>query len=172
MNQVNNLIQYKNFTDKQKDAHDWAYQYEFQAYGDAITWQVCSKNTGRATPRIDGERVYRLKIEDDKWYYIEHMDGDKGVWQAKDLGEEPEEYFTLRPATAAEVPKPVREFKDGAYYAALLVTGIDDIEVTFMYNKGRFHIGGVSFQREDLELYKLSDFSWIGEELNIAWGKG
>ena len=62
-----------------------------------------------------------------------------------------------------------RVFENGAFYPAIMPTGIDDIEVVFEYWMGRFHIGGIHFHEPNGERYSESNFSWIGEKLEIQW---
>ena len=60
MDQVTNLIQWKNLTDEQKADFDFEnYKYEFQ---NGVHWNYIQTKTPY------DHCVYRLVVEDDKWY--------------------------------------------------------------------------------------------------------
>lgn len=105
MNQVTNLTQYKNHTDEQKAGFDFEnYKYEVQALRD-LDWFNASKSKGTNEER--DQKVYRLKIDPDKWYYMENACGFSKDTKGSDLNENTIEFLTiLKPATAEEIPKP------------------------------------------------------------------
>ena len=101
MNQNTNLIQWKNLTDEQKaDFNFEGYKYEFQMFD----W------VPKQGSNIANDRVYRLVIEEDKWYFC------KGVYKKPILGkylicennkyERLKVFENLRPAKLHEIPKP------------------------------------------------------------------
>ena len=102
MNQVTNLIQWKNLTDEEKAGFDFEnYKYEYQICREWIKYEM-----GSIDPRLD--MVYQLVIEDDKWYYW--------VWEGESfikLGSQVVEmhrggYSTIRPARPDEIPQDER----------------------------------------------------------------
>ena len=70
MNQVSNLVQWKNHTDDEKDEFDFEkYSYQYQA-GSGIWQPFTQLKDGKRRLAPDGQYVYRLKIEPEKWYAI------------------------------------------------------------------------------------------------------
>lgn len=66
MNQVTNLVQWKNLTQEQKDDFDFEdYKYVMQ-YSHETVWT--NPRTPVIEPGKNPNAVYRLVIEDDKWY--------------------------------------------------------------------------------------------------------
>ena len=99
MNQVTNLVQWKNLTDDEKAEFDFeGYAYQFQWGEDWSGAKITPINS------IDGEHVFRLKIEPEKWYYWEAI-GLSGVTMGKDLNN-PSLEGILRPAKPSEIPEP------------------------------------------------------------------
>lgn len=100
MNQVTNLIQWKNLTQEQQDEFDSSYTYEYQKEHSS-DW-VIALNPDFSD--FCGELVFRLVIKDDKWYYW--------VWEGESfikLGSQVVEmhrggYSTIRPARPNEIP--------------------------------------------------------------------
>ena len=69
MNQTTNLVQYKNHTEEQKGDFDFEnYKYEYQSL-QGLQWHSLKGSTA------DTERIYRLVIEEDKWYFC------KGIYK-------------------------------------------------------------------------------------------
>jgi len=100
MNQTTNLIQWKNLTEEQKAGFDFeGYDYKMQC---DLKWFDIRDFEG-------DEVVYRLKIEPEKWYCL-GMGQNEQITQGKYILSS--SYHTdfqttlLRPATAAEIPKP------------------------------------------------------------------
>ena len=75
----------------------------------------------------------------------------------------------MNPTKEKVMEEVMRVFENGAFYPAIMQTGIDDIEVVFEYRDGRFHIGGIHFHEPNGERYSEISFSWIGEKLEIQW---
>ena len=106
MNQATNLIQWRNLTDEQKAEFDFEnYKYQFQS---EYEWTSSTAIRGESAGY---DLVYRLVIEDDKWYFYREDSGMKvgfeGVDKGKNLDLSPEEYRTLRPARPDfEIPQP------------------------------------------------------------------
>lgn len=100
MNQTNNLIQWKNLTQEQKDDFDFEnYKYECQPVG--------SKHfIGFLADCPDN--VYRLVIEPDKWYAMEReCDHDHNVSILKGSNiSEVDHCYMIRPAKPKEIPTP------------------------------------------------------------------
>ena len=101
MNQVTNLIQWKNLTEEQKADFDFEnYKYEFQMFD----W------VPKRGSDIANDRVYRLVIEEDKWYFC------KGIYKKPIQGKylicenfkykKLKVFENLRPAKRHEIPKP------------------------------------------------------------------
>lgn len=102
MNQTTNFTQWKNLTDEQKTGFDFVnYEYEHQR-SDSTAW------TRKSAKFIEvHDYVYRLKIQPGKWYYTENSEMDEeGAVITGDITGNLAGYYTLRPATAAEIPKP------------------------------------------------------------------
>lgn len=101
MNQVTNLIQWKNLSKDEQDGFDFDnYKYECQcSMNDRTDW---IKRAVRLTPH--SQDVYRLVIQPEKFYYWASIQGG-GVALGKDLLV-PHHRLVLRPATEAEIPKP------------------------------------------------------------------
>lgn len=102
MNQATNLVQWKNLTQEQKDAFDFEnYRYEFQ---NGISWtEVIPTN-----PRIkrNSNELFRLVIEDDKWYYCKRSVCIR-VYLGKEVLQSNHKYCkVLRPARPDEIPQP------------------------------------------------------------------
>ena len=105
MNQVTNLIQWKNLTEEQKADFDFEnYKYKAQT---ANGWEDYSSFTYLSSDSVVTQReqlVFRLFIEEDKWYFCE------GVYKkpilGKDLYCEDFNVFSenLRPAKPHEIP--------------------------------------------------------------------
>ena len=102
MNQVTNLIQWKNHTDEQKADFDFEnYKYYWQTSSGVFL--SCDKSDFSLSAN-----VYRLVIEDDKWYVMVEYDGMK-VYKDMLKGSairSPEKYTNLRPAKPDEIPQP------------------------------------------------------------------
>ncbi len=98
MNHATNLIQYKNFTDEQKDELDFeGYRYERQ--GRVTEWYPVIE-----APQC-GDGVLRLVIEDEKFYYVEESDGiTTKVLKGSEMSPI-NTWSVLRPARADELPK-------------------------------------------------------------------
>jgi hypothetical protein len=99
MNQARNLIQYKNLTDEESVDFDFEnYKYEMQYPNELLEYQ-------EATLDILPHRVYRLIIEDDKWYWLSSP-LDVGLRQGETLDQSTIESATvLRPARKDEIPQ-------------------------------------------------------------------
>jgi len=106
MNQVTNLVQWKNLLQEQKDAYDWNCKYEWQGSGE--DWYSDDGD-------LDSNAVYRLVIEPGKFYYIKTDFNTSGIELGKTLLDQEdagdatfllEEYKVIRPATEAEIPEP------------------------------------------------------------------
>lgn len=104
MNQATNLIQYKNHSDEQKADFDFKnYQYQVQL-PNSIKWQDEQEGYFRY------DRVYRLKIEPDKYYACGY---DDAIFKGSYLSEvDISEYSTLRPAKSSEIPKTEKTLED------------------------------------------------------------
>jgi len=111
MNQTTNLIQWKNLTAEEKAAFEWArYRYDVQ---NGVTWKHLDAYGGNF------DNVYRLVVEEDKWYALVTVNNDlhfeKGalLLAAQDDGVVAlYEYSTLRPAKPSEIPKPEPTLED------------------------------------------------------------
>jgi hypothetical protein len=99
MNQTNpHFTQFKNLSKEDQAAHDFrGYKYEKQV---AYDWETMPK---AFTAPMD-DRVYRLVIEPDMYYYIESIQVHF-IKLGKDL-KTTHNWLTLRPATEAEMPEP------------------------------------------------------------------
>jgi hypothetical protein len=98
MNQVRNLIQWKNLTQEQKDDFNFEnYEYQFLS---EYEWTNSTVIRGESAGY---DLVYRLVIEDDK-YYVYEDGGREEVFK----GDEPYLVDTklLRPARPDEIPQP------------------------------------------------------------------
>ena len=101
MNQVTNLIQYKNLSDEQKAEFNFeGFKYERQV---AYDWEVMPT---KFTSPVD-DRVYHLVIEPGKYYYIE----DKHGFDVR-CTDIPINAPILRPAKTSEIPKPEKTLKE------------------------------------------------------------
>lgn len=109
INQVTNLIQFKNLSKEQQASFDFEnYEYEGQdsGHGSENTKFTkilpCGKTKGMA------HRVYRLKIEPEKWYFSKYL-GNPHIILGKEVTYQAEEHYMpiLRPATPDEQPKPL-----------------------------------------------------------------
>jgi len=99
MNQVTNLVQWKNLTDDQKAEYDFeGYAYETQGLYD-LNWFNASKSKG--TDEARNQKVYRLKIEPEKWYMV---DEDTGHLGENIIGRE-HRFAHIRPAKTSEIPE-------------------------------------------------------------------
>jgi len=100
MNQVTNLTQHKNIVN-QKDWLFGDYKYESQM---GLMWVGCVFET---TDKGRDDTVYRLVIEEDKWYMVV-WDGDHDEEEltsgSKLLNENTEFYESIRPAKYDEIP--------------------------------------------------------------------
>lgn len=100
MNQVNNLIQWKNLTQEQKDEFDFEnYSYEVQKIGSIETgWFY------KQTAQTFGKDVYRLVIEPERWYAVtgpyDHTFLSPGTEITLFYGS----YNSIRPARPDEIP--------------------------------------------------------------------
>ncbi len=107
MNQVTNLIQWKNLTQEQMDEFDFEnYWYEWQT-GSGV-FCTCAKSDFSLS-----DNVYRLVIEDDKWYAMPEYDGMgvyKDIVKGSDI-KSPEKYINLRPARLDEIPQPEKTLR-------------------------------------------------------------
>ena len=115
INFCNNRSQFKNWElEERKAAIFEGYEWEVQRLN-SIKWIKWHPSLG-----LDTERVYRLAIEDDKWYWIEDDGGEQACLgefiNKKDIGDA----SVLRPAKPEEVPSsditywmPIPEFKEG-----------------------------------------------------------
>jgi hypothetical protein len=104
VNQVTNLIQWKNLTQEQKDEFDFEnYKYGVQAPTNT-TFSVPVTHKERPTTITDFGSVYRLVIEDDKWYCTNsNCDPQLG----KDINRMGAGTFQyLSPARPDEIPQP------------------------------------------------------------------
>jgi hypothetical protein len=160
MNQVTNLVQWKNITKEDQAGFDFIeYRYEYQL--------VSSNEWSIVTAGGCGQTVYHLKIQPDKWYYCEVKTMPNGRFENTiKLGEHLTAPFIeachiVRPATSSEVPEPERVFKDGAFYP--VKWGFVNDQYVAHYIKGDGFWMGDLRQEDELE--------WIGEELKIEWGK-
>ena len=98
MNFATNLIQWKNFTEKQKEAAIFeGYKWVYQA-GSGV-WRSVGD-----LPYNNGY-VYRLVIEDDKWYYWKDIVDSSGITLGRNIDIESCPIF--RPAKPEEVQKQV-----------------------------------------------------------------
>ncbi|MCP4988594.1 MAG: hypothetical protein GY928_21840 [Colwellia sp.] len=99
MNQVTNLIQWKNLTEDQKAEFDFEnYKYEKQV---AYNWEVMPN---KFTACMD-DAVYRLVIEDDKWYtYFSEKFSEKYTVKGSEFTN-PDGAICLRPAKPDEIPQ-------------------------------------------------------------------
>ena len=167
MNQTNpHFTQWKNLTKEQKDEYDFeGYRYNYQA-GSGIWQPFIPQFAGKRLVSPEGQYVYRLVIEPDKYYYVSCSAINKGVpFTSEGLSlEHYLIYDILRPARISEIPKPKRSFKDGAYYPVIYLDGEQDI--------ARYFDEENTFDTIVYNVCKLKAFSWIGEELKIVWGKG
>jgi hypothetical protein len=96
MNQTNpHFTQWKNLTEEQKAEHDFEnYSYEFQGYTE---WFPLIKKE----PSED--IVYRLVIEKDKYYTMDHEDhACQYVIKGKDITSDDNKIISLRPAKPSE----------------------------------------------------------------------
>ena len=103
INQVTNLIQWKNLTPEQQAEFDFE-DYEYEAMAPLSTIWV-SALTQPITPH--DHTIYRLKIQPEKWYYIK-FDSPNSVDSytlrgSDDLIKEPF-ISIIRPATKDEIP--------------------------------------------------------------------
>jgi len=102
MNQITNLVQFKNLTDEEKAGFDFdGYKYEWQ---DHLNWHKVSHINEKSNSGL----VHRLVIEPDNWYYCEWSPDKSEVLEGLDLAafNTVEDIKTVRPATADEMPKP------------------------------------------------------------------
>ncbi len=148
MNQTTNLIQWKNLTDDEKAAFDFSYQYERQLNGHGTDWLMCSRNHQSAKVKADGDTVYRLKIEPEKWYYCEVKTVPNGrLENTIKLGEHLTGDFIqachiVRPAKPSEIPKqePSLEYRVKAEYGGyeVVILEWDKRDLWTMENHGCF----------------------------------
>ncbi len=107
MNQLTNLVQWKNLTQEKQDEFDFEnYSYEKQV---AYAWEVMPN---KFTSCVD-DAVYQLVIEDDKWYAMPEYDGMgvyKDIVKGSDI-KSPEKYINLRPARLDEIPQPEKTLR-------------------------------------------------------------
>lgn len=107
MNQVTNLVQWKNLTQEQKDGFDFEnFKYEVQRLTNGVDFytSIVSMN-GEA----NYEKVYRLVIEPDKWY-TGFINGELVTCLGSCFdGLNPE---TLRPARPDEIPQPEKTLEE------------------------------------------------------------
>ena len=165
MNQTTNLIQWKNLTDEEKAGFYFEnYKYEFQH---GLDWILKTNIDLPINGDSTNQCVYRLVIEPDKWYYCDWINVKSEVLKGLDLAafNTVADIKTVRPATADEIPKPERVFKDGAFYPVIY----QEAEMIGRYRRiaavNRFWFGSDDYTYE-------SKLTWIGEELKIKWGEG
>ncbi len=104
MNYTTNLIQYKNWTLQQKKDADFK-NYKWERQTRQLKW---ISNTGGL---IDPNSVYRLVIENYKWYYCYSY--ASSIIKGKDLVVNCKNgYNTIRPARPEELLKQVPEGKE------------------------------------------------------------
>lgn len=131
INQVTNLIQFKNLSKDEQVGFDFeSHKYLYQA---GPNWYdvLISEH-----PIAD--YVYRLVIQPEKFYYWENAAGYSDNQKGEDLNENTIEFLSiLRPATSAEIPKPEVpeergmmfqlgiQWKGGKFYKMHL----DDVEI-------------------------------------------
>jgi hypothetical protein len=105
MNQVTNLIQWKNLTQEQKDGHDFEnYKYEVQTIqGMSDVFVEANHYDRRNNTR---EKVFRLVIEHDKWYTYSLRDASEDCSKTVKGSEffYPDKAICLRPAKPDEIP--------------------------------------------------------------------
>lgn len=103
MNQVTNLIQWKNLTQEQKDEFDFDYEYHYQGEREnTVSWWIPHAGLCKI------ERVYRLVIEDDKWYWIEDDNGEQACLGEFINQKDITKALILRPARPDEIPQQER----------------------------------------------------------------
>ena len=107
MNQLNNLIQWKNLTDEQKADFDFEnYRYTIQTPTNTKFFDFDQK--GRPYGITDFGSVYRLVIEDDKWYtYFSEKFSEKYTVKGYEFTN-PDGAICLRPAKPDEIPQDER----------------------------------------------------------------
>ena len=97
MNQVTNLIQWKNHTDEQKKDFDFEnYKYEWQTSSGVFI--ACAKSDFSLSVN-----VYRLVIDHDKWYTYSIGESSKTI-KGSELAR-PHKAICLRPAKPDEIPQ-------------------------------------------------------------------
>ncbi len=104
MNQVTNLIQWKNLTQEQKDDFDFEnYRYTVQTPTNTKFFGFYQKE--RPTSITDFGSVYRLVIEHDKWYtYFSEEFSKKYTVKGSEFVN-PDGAISLRPAKPDEIPQ-------------------------------------------------------------------
>jgi len=148
MNQATNLIQWKNLTDEQKAEFDFEeYRYEMQYTSKSKGFEPAPKNADA----VVNHRVYRLKIEPDKWYYWMQFTGryssQSDIVLGKDLKGHLESYDELRPATPEEIPiQPEIKEKDWSGDRGYWLTGDGEIHSCSLHNGDLFN----AYEEEDL----------------------
>ncbi len=107
MNQVTNLIQWKNHTDEQKKDFDFEnYRYTVQTPTNTKFFGFHQKQ--RPVSITDFGSVYRLVIEDDKWYtYFSEKFSEKYTVKGSEFTN-PDRAICLRPAKPDEIPQDER----------------------------------------------------------------
>lgn len=110
MNQVTNLIQWKNLTEEQKADFDFE-NYKYRSQHEEM-WMSCVFETS-----FEGrpETVYQLVIEEDKWYrYHVKIDcsgpNERNIDVIKgsaliEYGDFENGFISIRPAKPSEIPK-------------------------------------------------------------------
>tara|TARA_R110002020_G_scaffold56890_2_gene156989 strand:+ start:835 stop:1413 length:579 start_codon:yes stop_codon:yes gene_type:complete len=155
MNQVTNLIQFKNLSDEQKAEFDFeSYEYEFQFFDEQTHWDRLGN-----VKYEDPVAVYRLVIQPEKWYYV----AASGIRDSKPfiaIGESLEAYSVyriLRPATAEEIPKPEKTLKERVeeYYAGCEVLMCYESERTGFWS---IHTGTAELGHTCAQLLKSRGF--------------
>jgi len=101
VNQNTNLIQWKNLTEEQKADFDFEnYKYVMQ-YSHETVWT--NPRTPVIEPGKNPNAVYRLVIEDDKWYTCVSEDAVETIKGSEFSN--PDKAICLRPARKDEIPK-------------------------------------------------------------------
>ena len=104
MNQVTNLIPWKNLTQEQKDDFDFEnYRYTVQTPTNTKFFGFYQKE--RPTSITDFGSVYRLVIEHDKWYTYSSEEFSKKYTVKGSEFVNPDGAISLRPAKPDEIPQ-------------------------------------------------------------------
>jgi hypothetical protein len=137
MNQVTNLIQWKNLSKEEQAGFDFeGYKYERQVNEE---WEPFRDYDLSHNKHLNF--VYRLVIEPDK-LYVTDFEGDVNTLSGKFIIDENErdevrisEYLSIRPATEAEVPKPALPVHVPEYRSFMMTfTFIDGVYSYYVNN--------------------------------------